>query len=174
VTRTDAVKALHYEYVSRVHAAIGAQEQLRATWCSGATRCCCFDFYFLPQHTVHQRVASTLHRPYALPLPRVPRADDRPRPPAARGRGPAGLDRRPKEPPGARDGRRTAAGAAPAGRGTGLVPGCRHMLQTCYAITTLTTGQPRVCLRFRDRVTVPPQGSAVLARIRWKMQIKSI
>lgn len=53
--------------------------------------------------------------------------------------GPAGLDRRPKEPPGARDGRRTAAGAAPAGRGTGLVPGCRHMLQTCYAITTLTT-----------------------------------
>jgi len=53
VTRTDAVKALHYEYVSRVHAAIGAQEQLRATWCSGATRCCCFDFYFLPQHTVH-------------------------------------------------------------------------------------------------------------------------
>jgi len=89
VTRTDAVKALHYEYVSRVHAAIGAQEQLRATWCSGATRCCCFDFYFLPQHTVHQRVASTLHRPYALPLPRVPRAvplmtHDRPRPPGAR------------------------------------------------------------------------------------------
>lgn len=135
MTRTDAVKALHYEYVSRVHAAIGAQEQLRATWCSGATRCCCFDFYFLPQHTVHQRVASTLHRPYALPLPRVPHAlmtgPGRP--------GPAGLDRRPKEPPGARDGRRTAAGAAPAGRGTGLVPGCRHMLQTCYAITTLTT-----------------------------------
>lgn len=128
MTRTDAVKALHYEYVSRVHAAIGAQEQLRATWCSGATRCCCFDFYFLPQHTVHQRVASTLHRPYALPLPRVPNVchalmtgPGRP--------GPAGLDRRPKEPPGARDGRRTAAGAAPAGRGTGLVPGCRHMLR---------------------------------------------
>ena len=67
--------------------------------------------------------------------------------------GPAGLDRRPKEPPGARDGRRTAAGAAPAGRGTGLVPGCRHMLQTCYAITTLTTAAGLLTSDFR-RVTV--------------------
>lgn len=49
--------------------------------------------------------------------------------PGRPGAGPAGLDRRPKEPPWARDGRRTAAGAAPAGRGTGLVPGCRHMLR---------------------------------------------
>jgi hypothetical protein len=90
--------------------------------------------------------------------------------------GPAGLDRRPKEPPGARDGRRTAAGAAPAGRGTGLVPGCRHRLRYNDANDSrgLAALPPCVSACLTRPYRVPPQGSAVLARIRWKMQIKSI